>query len=170
MIDIGFLNLIDKALLFIVGVSLLSGFLINVFYAFSFRDSSYLGKGVLELGKSFLAPQFTIAELVTNFPTQFSLIAYFMIFMYSIVTIFYLWVIWKFLAITLGKAVSGLEPAYLILGIATLVIYFIISNIASIYTTGNWILNPFPGWTALIFNPQVMLNYFNKYIPENLPP
>ena len=161
-------NIINKALAVLVGISLLSGFFINIFYAFTLRDSNYFYKGMMELGKSFLSPQLTIVQLVQNFPTEFTLFAYFMIFLYSIVTIFYLTLIWKFVSILIGKGINTTNPPYLVMIIVTMIIYFILTNVASFFTSGIWVLNVFPGWTELIFHPNVLLNYFSKYIPENL--
>ena len=161
-------NILDKILAFLIGISLLTGFIVNIFYAITLRDSSYIGKATIELGKSFLSPQNTIMGIVQNFPTENTIFAYFIIFIYSFVTLFYLSIIWKLVSAVWGRGVNVQDPPKFMMALITLIIYWIITNLASYYTSGTLMLNPFVGWTEIAFHPQVLLNMANKYLPANV--
>lgn len=162
----GFMNFLDKILIGAVSIGLFSGFFINIFYAITMKNSDYFGYAFSELGKGILSPQLSIRDIVANFPSQVPLIGYFMILMYSVVTLFILYLIWKVVKIVLVRFSSGYESPYVVMMILTFLVYFILINATSYIVYGNFSWNPFPGWTELFKHPEIFKAYFSDYVPK----
>lgn len=154
----------------LIVASVLSGFIINIYYGVVLKDIGYVKKAFVSLGESFIIPQQTIKDSVnilnSGIVPQHMESAYMILILSSTaITFGFLLVIFKIVDYLVGHFIHGVKSPGIIVFLFTVLVFFFFTNIATFTLRGELVWNPFFGWSELVLkNPQIVSEFVSEKI------